>query len=239
MKPHTSPFYRELAVETKVLDATAGVVEYVASDQSVDSYGEVIRADGWRFTRFQKNAPFLNCHRSDSIDCVLGKVVDFEVRGGRLVETVQWAIDVPSNEMAQIGWGMTAAGYCKAVSVGFYPIRMVSKWDADKKPWSQQLQALGLREEDGVRAIYLEQEQIELSAVVVGANANAVAVAARAYKAGVLSDRDILFLSGEFARRPLNASAASLPGHAAKEAGAQAERRLRFIHEIERLVRAA
>ena len=51
--------------------------------------------------------------------------------------------------------------------------------------------------------IYVEQEQIELSQCVIGANPNAVAQIEKAYKAGVLNDSDIVGVSAmapDFAR---------------------------------------
>ena len=226
------PIRRELAVTARVVDAASGLVEYVASDESMDSYREVIRVNGWKFDRFQKNAPFVDSHRYDSVDCLLGKVVDFSVKGRQLIETVQWAIDVPSNQRARIGWDMTRAGYLKAVSVGFIPTRMTSKWDSDKTLWLQQLKELGLHEEDGVRAIYVEQQQIELSAVVIGANPNALLNVGKAFKAGVLSDADLQFLSGEVARREFPASSAPAPAHADE---AQAQARRRFLDKLEQI----
>jgi hypothetical protein len=226
---------RELPVTAKVIDAGGGLVEYVASDESMDCYREVIRVSGWRFTRFQKNAPFVDSHRYDSVECLLGKVVDFQVKGRQLVETVQWAIDVPSNQRARIGWEMTRAGYLKAVSVGFQPTRMTSKWDSDKTLWLAQLKELGLHEEDGVRAIYVEQEQLELSAVVIGANPNALLNVGKAFKAGVLNDADLQFLSGEFARRETPASSAPSPAPADAEAHAQA--RQRFLERIQQITK--
>lgn len=234
MKPGET-IRREVAVETRVLDAASGLVEYVASDESMDSYREVIRVSGWRFTRFAKNAPFVDSHRYDQIDCLLGKVVDFQVKGRQLVETVQWAIDVPSNQRARIGWEMTRAGYLKAVSVGFQPTRIASKWDSDKTLWLAQLKDLGLHEESGVCAIYIDQEQIELSSVIIGANPNALQNVAKAFKAGVLDDAALHFLSGEFARREMTASPAPAPALAGKEAPAQA--RQRFLDKIEQLTR--
>lgn len=222
-----------IPVETKVLDGSTGLVEYIASDESIDSYGEIIRAKGWRFDRFSKNAPFVDSHKYDSLECLLGKVVDFRVEGSRLIETVQWAVDVPSNQRARIGWDMTRAGYLRAVSVGFFPTRMVTKWDEDKAAWKEQLAELKVHEEDGVRAIYVEQQQVELSAVVVPANSNALIQLAKGYKAGVLTDRDIEFLSGEVARAN-TASAATSPGHAADEANARG--REQFLARLMQLI---
>lgn len=185
---------REIPTEVRVMDDAAGIAEYVASDETVDSFGEVIRASGWRFNSFARNSPFVDSHQYDSLDCLLGKVLDFEVRGRRLIETVQWAIDVPSNQRARIGWEMTRAGYLKAVSVGFKPVRMVSQWDQDKTGWHSQLRELGLTEQDGVRAVYVEQEQLELSAVIIGANPNSLLNVGKAYRDGVLRDSDIAYL---------------------------------------------
>lgn len=174
---------RTLHSEVEVLDAAGGIVEYIASDESLDSYREVIRADGWRFNAFAKNAPFVDSHDYSTIEKCLGKVVDFQVRGRQLVETVQWAIDVPENKLAQIGWKMTQAGYLKAVSVGFYPTRCLVPTDG--REWQEQLADLGLEAADAPRCIYVEQEQVELSCCIIGANPNALA---KSYKAGVLSD---------------------------------------------------
>jgi hypothetical protein len=51
---------RTIHPEVKVVDASKGIVDYVASDESVDSYREIIRANGWKFTNFKKNAPFVD-----------------------------------------------------------------------------------------------------------------------------------------------------------------------------------
>jgi hypothetical protein len=184
-------FRRTIHPEIRVIDAKAGLAEYVASDETVDSYREVIRANGWRFDLFAKNAPFVDSHQYDSLDRLLGQVVDFKVEGKRLVETVQWAIDVPENRLAQIGWRMTEAGYLKAVSVGFRPVRAVSRFDADNAAWLGQLLELGLSADTSVRTIYTEQQQLELSAVIIGANPNALA---RAHKADAISEADLEFL---------------------------------------------
>jgi hypothetical protein len=183
---------RTIHPEVKVLDAAKGLVEYVASDETVDSYREVVRADGWRFTNFAKNSPFVDSHDYNSVDKLLGKVVDFAVKGKKLIETVQWAVDVADNRLAQLGFKMTEAGYLKAVSVGFFPTKMVSKWDSDPLPFVESLQALGLAKDSNIRAVYLEQEQVELSACIIGANPNALA---RSYKAGILTDADLDYFS--------------------------------------------
>lgn len=186
-----------LAAEVRVISQEDGEVEYIASDETIDSYKEVIRVDGWKFDQFAKNAPFVDTHDYSSIGKLLGNVVNWRVdsRRRQLIETVRWAKDVAKNTVAQLGWEMLVAGFGpKAVSVGFYPERAVTKFD-DKNLWLQQLASLGLKEESGVRAIYLSQQQIELSACILGANPNALQAAQKALAAGVINRREFNFLS--------------------------------------------
>lgn len=224
--------HRTLHPEIKVLDATKGLVEYVASDETIDSYREIIRADGWRFNRFTKNAPFVDSHEYGTLEKLLGQVVDFKVAGKKLVETVQWAIDVADNKLAQLGWKMTAAGYLKAVSVGFLPTRVVSKWDSDPMPYAIAMQELGLGKDSNVRAIYLEQEQIELSACIIGANPNALA---KSYKAGVIDDADLELISDEATKRETD-NAANDPAGAAASRHQRA--RTAFLVEIQTKIKS-
>jgi len=179
---------RTIHPEIRVLDAAQGLVEYIASDETLDTHQEVIRADGWRFDDFARNAPFVDSHDYSSIEKCLGRVVDFQVSERRLVETVKWAIDVPQNFLAQKGFAMTAAGYLRAVSVGFIPTRYASKWDADQAPFQAAIADLPPDTRSKVRCIYLEQQQKELSACVIGANPAALA---RGYKAGIFNDEEL------------------------------------------------
>ncbi len=94
------PLRRTLHPEVEILDSRQGLCAYIASDESIDNFSEIIRATGWRFSHFAKNAPFVDSHDYASIEKCVGKVVDFEVRHGRLVETVQWAADIAENKLA-------------------------------------------------------------------------------------------------------------------------------------------
>lgn len=246
---------RTLYPEVKIADPKAGISEYIASDESIDSDGEVIRASGWKFDRMEKNAPFVNCHNYRDIKNLLGKVLGGRVENGRLVETVQWAIDVPENDLARIGWAMTLAGYLKAVSVGFLPQKLATRlapddWPSDwdgalianaamregKKVWQAQLEAWP----EGTRVpftFYLEQQQTELSSCIVGANANAVGKSikefAHAHKAGVLSDADLEILSTEYA----NVKTVGAPNGLADDAPARQQARRKFMWELERTIK--
>lgn len=219
---------RTIHPEIRVLDAKQGLVEYVASDESVDSYREVIRASGWRFTHFQKNAPFVDSHNYGSIDRLLGKVVDFAVKGTKLIETVQWAKDIAEQPLAVMGWKMVEAGFLPAVSVGFRPVKTITP-HGDRNAWNQQLEQLKLKPDAEVRAIYTEQEQIELSAVIIGANPNALA---KAYKADVLNDEDLNTLSRFHSRE-------TAPSADSTDAALEARRRSReqFLDRLQKIAK--
>jgi hypothetical protein len=212
--------------EMRVIDEANGIVEYIASDETIDSYGEIVRADGWQFNLFQKNAPFVDSHDYSTIGKLLGKVLDFTVANKRLVETVQWAIDVPENALAQLGWKMTAGGYLKAVSVGFFPIAGVSCYDGNSAPFQGLCAQMGV-DPTKVRTIYTKQEQIELSGCIIGANPNALK---KALRDGVVTDSQVLQLFHEPNDKP--ATPATAVGRAA--AASMVRRRKWFLEELER-----
>ncbi len=180
---------RALNVEARIVSEAEGTVDYVASDATLDSYREIVDPRGWKFTHFSKNAPFVDSHDYWSIEKLLGKVISFEVKGGQLIERVQWAKDVAEAKLAQLGWKLTTGGFLKAVSVGFFSKKHASVW-GDANNWAAACQALKLDAETiaQCRCIYLEQEQIELSACIIGANPNALA---KAHKEGCVKDADL------------------------------------------------
>jgi len=221
---------RTLHPEVRILDEKLGLASYIASDESIDSYKEVIRADGWRFDHFQKNSPFVDSHNYGTIARLVGKVVDFQVKGRELHETVQWAIDVPENDLARIGWSMTRGGYLKAVSVGFFPEKLVSVYDRDLGPYRDELKALHYEEgKSAPRVVYQQQQQIELSACIVGANPNALA---KSYKLGLLTDADLDLLSSQ--QREYASSAVD----AAVAEEARQRTRLSFLDSFARALKA-
>jgi hypothetical protein len=219
-----TPTRRVIHPEIKILDAKKGLCQYIASDESLDSYNEIIRASGWRFDQFQKNAPFVDSHDYSDISKLLGKVIDYKLDGKQLVETVQWAIDVPENSLAALGWKMTQGGYLKAVSVGFWPTKMVSKWDQDPNPFN--IECLDLKvDPKTVRCIYTEQQQVELSACIIGANPNALA---KALKDGHVTETEVMRLFQNPADK--TDSPAHAPGRAAESSTSRARRW--FLEEL-------
>ena len=185
--------------EVRIVDEGRSILEFLASDETQDSYNEVIKADGWRFNIFQKNRPFVDSHNYGSVFGTLGQVVDWRIHKKGLYESVQFATAIEDNKGPRIAYEMYKGGFLRGVSVGFKPVRFVSRYSSgdSQAQWDKELAKLKL--EDGAPSpnrIYLEQEQIELSAVVIGANPNAIIQnSAKAYKAEVLNDSDIAWLS--------------------------------------------
>lgn len=178
-------------VVARVLDATKGIVRYVASDATLDGYNEIVDVRGWEFTDFDRNPVVLDSHTYTGISNIVGKVVRHKIVGGQLIEDVQFAIDVPSNAVARLAYDMVAAEYLKACSVGFRPTRLVSKWrSSDTDELAAAVAALGLNADTAARVevIYLKQRQIELSVCPIGANPNALS---KAHQDGAVSDEGL------------------------------------------------
>jgi hypothetical protein len=183
-----APKRRELVVVPKVLDDSMGLVRYTASDETLDCYNEIVRANGWQFNFFSKNAPFVDSHDYSTIKNLLGQVVDYRVVGNELQEDVMYSRE--PGTLAEWAYKMVRDGFLRAVSVGFVPMRMATKWDQDQTNFLGQISSLGLDAQTAARlaAVYIPQEQIELSQCVIGANPNALA---KAYKGGTLTEEDI------------------------------------------------
>jgi hypothetical protein len=225
---------REITVVPRVLSEADGTIEYVASDETLDCYGEIVRVNGWQFTHFKKNAPFVNSHDYSDIRQLLGKVETFEVKDGKLVEVVKYSRI--EGTLAEWAFKMVRDGFLKAVSVGFVPVAMASKWDGDQSGFLSQIAELKLDAETTgkLRAVYKKQEQIELSQCIIGANPNALAKSyqqiAAAYKGGCLNEAEVHQLSVMHAAtktattpdHPADGAAASLRAKAAFIAGIQA-----------------
>lgn len=219
-----SPLRRTLHPTVRVLDEKRGICEYVASDETLDCYEEIVSARGWLFDLFAKNAPFVDSHDYETIARQLGKVVSWRIEGGQLVEAVQWAINL-GNPLADLGWKMTVGGFLKAVSVGFIPVEFTSRWrDAEKHAQTCAEMKLSPEVAAKVGTIYLQQQQLELSACVIGANPNALA---RAYKAGCLSEEDL----NRFSDIVTNANNA--PPALTRAAAGDAKRRARLALMLE------
>src|SRR5438552_11316087 len=110
---------------------TSPVLDFIASDETLDRYDEVISASGWRLENYRRNPVFQNAHQYGDIIFTLGKALITEVRtigrlpsGGErqaLFQRIEFATD--ANPMARIAHELYKGGFLKAVSVGFIPLK--------------------------------------------------------------------------------------------------------------------
>lgn len=135
------------------------VLEFVASDATLDRTGEIIQAAGWRLENYRRNPVFQNAHNYGDVRHTLGRAIAVEVRDNRLWLRVRFAAEV--NPCARLAYELYRRGFLNAVSVGFLPLR----WEngSERTPW---------------RRRFLEQELLEVSAVAVPANPNALMISA-------------------------------------------------------------
>ena len=168
-------------LEVKVRDAdgaSPATLDFVASTATLDRYQEIIEPCGWRLDSYRRNPVFQNAHNYGDVLFTLGKALVTEVRelgnGPALCQRIQFATEV--NPVARIAYGLYSGGFLNAVSVGFIPL----KWEDGRN---------GSEEKSGVlRRRYLEQELLEVSAVAIPANPDALALGV---KSGAVAKADL------------------------------------------------
>jgi len=165
---------------TKEVENGAAVLDFVSSTATLDRYHEIIEPAGWRLDSYRRNPVFQNAHNYGDILFTLGKALATEVRavsgGQALCQRIQFAVEV--NPVARIAYGLYRGGFLNAVSVGFIPLR----WeDGGSSP-------TGAQSTPAPRRRYLEQELLEVSAVAIPANPDALALG---LKSGAIVKSDL------------------------------------------------
>jgi hypothetical protein len=166
------------------------IIDFMASTEALDRYHEVIVPLGWRLEQYRRNPVFQNAHQYGDIIFTLGKALITEVRplgpggGAYLFQRVEFAVG--ANPMARIAHGLYRGKFLNAVSVGFIPLR----WENGD-------------EGAGYRRRYLEQELLEVSAVGIPANPEALQLG---LKTGAIQKSDLQELA-ELCSRTLKAGA--------------------------------
>ena len=157
------------------------VLDFIASDDTLDRYGEVLDPGGWRLDNYRRNPVFQNAHQYGDIIFTLGRALLTEVRNvpgpdGRtrlaLYQRVEFAVE--ANPVARIAYALYKGKFLNAVSVGFIPLR----WE-DAEGEAGHADA-GPPRAPRCRRRYLEQELLEVSAVGIPANPAALQLGLRA-----------------------------------------------------------
>jgi hypothetical protein len=167
-EPHPDGVSQKETKQTKDPESGAAVLDFVSSTATLDRYHEIIEPAGWQLDAYHRNPVFQNAHNYGDILFTLGKALTTEVRtigsGQALCQRIQFATEV--NPVARIAYGLYKGGFLNAVSVGFIPLR----WE-DGGTGSTNGQSA-----PAPRRRYLEQELLEVSAVAIPANPDALAL---------------------------------------------------------------
>lgn len=160
--------YRAMAdtVELKAVGAERSK-RYIASDETVDRMGDIIRVKGWDLRNFLKNPQALWAHNSRALP--IGRVTEHEKGEHKgapaLLETITY-LEEGISEAAEAVWKLVNAGIIKAVSVGFLPQKTV--WPETPEERNE----LGL---GPYGVLFEKQEQLELSNCTIPANPSCLA----------------------------------------------------------------
>ena len=127
---------------------------FVISSEEVDRHGDVVLAQGWRLAAYRQNPVFLWAH--DYTRPVIGRARAVWAETERLLARMEFAPTGFAQEVA----ALYRSGYQQGVSVGFKPLRY------EERRQEQTGAFLGIR--------FLEQELLEVSAVPVPANRQAL-----------------------------------------------------------------
>ena len=153
--------------EIRKVDEETRTVEFVASDNSVDSYGTVIPVDKWDLTRYQNNGIVGYMHdvygdswtKSADPDDIIGKGEAF-IEEDKLIVRITFE-PKELNERADKIFRKIQFGSLHAVSVGFRATKKGHMGDEE-------------RGEDPKVYYYAGQELLEVSVVNIPSNANAL-----------------------------------------------------------------
>lgn len=131
--------------------------QFVMTDESVDSYGDEVKADGANLKRFKQNPIALRNHRYDAMIGTWSKLIK---ENQSILGTVTLA-EEKSSPIVDETFSFMRQGILRAASIGFMPTEIEMKRDKDGNAlWE---------------FIIHEWELYECSVVSVPANANALA----------------------------------------------------------------
>lgn len=150
---------RMLSLQNRKIDEKTRSVEFVASDESIDSYGTIIPVKNWVLDRFNGNGIIgyqHNLYWSSDPDNVIGKGTAW-VEDGKLMVRIEFE-PKEINELAEKIYQKVLFGSINGVSVGF-----------------SELDERETKEIDGqVVYVFGRCELLEISVVNIPANANAL-----------------------------------------------------------------
>lgn len=145
---------------TEIEKNADGTYEYVASDETVDRYGDIVRVAGWDLRNYRKNPIILFAHQKDN---PVGKAVKTWIEGTQLKVRLKMA-DEGTSPFIDTLRKLMDQKIVRAMSVGFMPTTQPN-YIRDAK-------------NDMITGVeYIGQELLENSLVTVPANPAALSLA--------------------------------------------------------------
>ena len=176
------------------------ILDFIASDDTIDRYNEKINQSGWELDNFLANPVVPDCHDYSSIAKVLAQDIltkAEQVQDGKLHTRALFCVD---NPLGLLGYKMAKGKFIRSQSVGFIPLEWVNGNASDQPDRT-----------------YNKCELLEKSLVVVPANPGATV--GLALKSGCIQRSDvratIKFLEqfcGEEKQTPDDPAGASVAG---------------------------
>jgi HK97 family phage prohead protease len=157
-------------LNVEVKDLGQDELMFVATDETVDRYNEVIRLDGWELGNYLKNPVVVDSHDYSSVLRIIGNSTSVTISDGKMFNRVRFAMD---NPLGKVAYGMARGGFIKSESVGFIPIEWTRGNESQGEPYRT----------------FTKQELLEISLVAVPANPGATL--GLALKSGAVTRGDL------------------------------------------------
>lgn len=161
------------------------IIRFVASDETPDRVGDIIKVSGWNLTSYKQNPVVLWGHDQANTPPI-GKAVNVRRGAGpagkpALLASIEFA-PKEAYEFAETVYQLTKGGFLNAVSVGFMP--------RDTKELSKEERAaLGM---PSYGLMYTKADLLEISVVSVPANPSALVTGAKGLVSrGLLGQREV------------------------------------------------
>lgn len=158
---------------------------YIASDETPDRMGDVIKVAGWNLTTYKRNPVILWGHDTSNVPPI-GRATNVRrsvMEDGKpaLLASVEFA-PPEAHEFADTIYQLSKGGFLNAVSVGFMPLEAEEATEKEKAE-------LGM---PPYGVIYSSADLLEISVVSVPANPSALVTGAKSLAAaGLVGDRTV------------------------------------------------
>lgn len=159
--------YTPQACRNTSVDEAERTVEVVASSEAWDSYDTRLLSSGWELSRYSSNPVVLACHDTRSLNSVIG-TAETRVQDDKLMAKIRF-LPAGKSEQADLAFDLYRMGALRGVSVGFIPM--------EYKEEDMPCEGDSKRTRKGLT--FTRQQLVEISAVPVPANPEALARAMR------------------------------------------------------------